>query len=206
MSDYFFIVTIGMVFILGTISPGPSFILVAKTAMGKSRKEGFGVTIGLGLGAAFYTLLAILGLYVILESIPSLYGFLKLVGGGYLLFLAYKMWKHAACPLDVNVSIEGKPNSFLKAIMLGLFTQLSNPKTAILIGSIFAALLPETLPAMGELALCVMAFTADLTWYSLVVLLLSTKKAQGMYMQFKRYIDRVAGTAMGLLGVKLAID
>jgi len=206
MSEYSFLLTIGAVFMLGSMSPGPSFILVAKTAVGKSRQEGFGVAVGLGLGAVFFTLMAIFGLYAILEAVPFLYGFLKLCGGFYLLCLAFKMWKHANEPLDVEISIEVKPKSFFKATLFGLITQLSNPKTAIIIGSIFAALLPEHVPAFGELFLCLLAFVADLIWYSLVVALLSTNKAQKVYLQFKKHIDRVAGSALGALGLKLAID
>jgi threonine/homoserine/homoserine lactone efflux protein len=206
MSDYSFLLTIGTVFMLGTMSPGPSFILIAKTAVGKSRKEGFGVAIGLGMGAVFFTLMAIFGLYAILEAVPIIYGFLKLLGGMYLLYLAYKMWKHANEPLDVEISIDVKPKSFVKAILFGLVTQLSNPKTAIIIGSIFAALLPAQVPAFGELFLCLLAFFADLIWYSLVVVLLSTNGAQRVYLRFKKYIDRVAGSVLGALGLNLAID
>lgn len=206
MSEYSFLLTIGTVFMLGTMSPGPSFILIAKTAVGKSRKEGFGVAIGLGLGAVVFTLMAIFGLYAILEAVPFLYGFLKLLGGMYLLYLAYKMWKHANEPLDVEISIDVKPKSFVKAILFGLVTQLSNPKTAIIIGSIFAALLPAQVPAFGELFLCLLAFFADLIWYSLVVVLLSTNGAQRVYLRFKKYIDCVAGSVLGVLGLKLAID
>jgi len=54
MSDYSFLLAIGTVFMLGTMSPGPSFILTAKTAVGKSRKEGFCVAIGLG-GELFFS-------------------------------------------------------------------------------------------------------------------------------------------------------
>jgi len=116
------------------------------------------------------------------------------------------MWKHAKEPLDVETSIGVKPKSFFKAILFGLATQLSNPKTAIIIGSIFAALLPAQIPAYGELFLCLVAFLADLIWYSLVVVLLSTEKAQKVYLQFKKYIDCVAGSVLGALGLKLAIE
>lgn len=206
MSEYSFLLAIGIVFMLGTMSPGPSFILTAKTAVGKSRKEGFGVAIGLAVGAVCFTLMAIYGLYAILETVPIIYGFLKLLGGMYLLYLAYKMWKHADQLLDVETSIDMKPKSFLKAILFGLVTQLCNPKTAIIIGSIFAALLPAQLPSFGEFFLCLLAFLTDLIWYSFVVLLLSTNKAQKVYLQFKKYIDRGAGSVLGVLGLKLAID
>jgi len=161
MGEYSFLLAIAVVFMFGTMSPGPSFILVAKTAVSKPFSEGICVSIGLSLGAVFFTLLAIFGLYALFEAVPFLFGFL---------------------------------------------TQISNPKTAIILGSIFAALLPQQLPAYGELLLCLLAFFVDAIWYCAVVLLLSTKKSQKVYLRFKKYIDRVAGTLLAGLGLKLAVD
>lgn len=206
MGEYSFLLAIATVFILGTMSPGPSFILIAKTAVSKSRKEGFGVAIGLGMGAVVFSLLAIFGLYAILETVPFLYGALKIVGGMYLVYLAYKMWKYSATPLDTHMSLEQKPKSFVKAILFGFATQMSNPKTAIIIGSIFAALLPQEIPPFGTLFVCLIAFIIDVSWYSCVVGLLSTQKAQKIYLRTKKYIDRVAGSVLGALGLKLALD
>ena len=206
MSEYAFVLAIATVFMLGTMSPGPSFILIAKTAVSKSRKEGFGVAIGLGMGAVVFSLLAIFGLYAILKTVPFLYGFLKIAGGMYLVYLAYKMWKYADTPLDTKLCLEQKPKSFAKAILFGFATQMSNPKTAIIIGSIFAALLPKEIPAFGTLLVCLIAFIIDVSWYSCVVGLLSTQKAQKIYLRSKKYIDRVAGSVLGALGLKLALD
>ena len=206
MGEYSFLLGIATVFILGTMSPGPSFILTAKTAVSKSRKEGFGVAIGLGLGAVVFSLLAIFGLYAILKTVPFLYGTLKIVGGMYLVYLAYKMWKYADTPLDTKLCLEQKPKSFTKAILLGLATQMSNPKTAIIIGSIFAALLPQEIPPFGTLLVCLLAFIIDASWYSCVVGLLSMQKTQKVYLRSKKYIDRIAGSVLGALGLKLALD
>jgi len=206
MGEYSFLLAIATVFILGTMSPGPSFILIAKTAVSKSRKEGFGVAIGLGLGAVVFSLLAIFGLYAILKTVPFLYGALKIVGGMYLVYLAYKMWKYADTPLETKLCLEQKPKSFAKAILFGFATQMSNPKTAIIIGSIFAALLPQEIPPFGTLFVCLIAFIIDVSWYSCVVGLLSTQKAQKIYLRTKKYIDRVAGSVLGVLGLKLALD
>jgi threonine/homoserine/homoserine lactone efflux protein len=206
MGEYSFLLAIATVFILGTMSPGSSFILIAKTAVSKSRKEGFGVAIGLGMGAVVFSLLAIFGLYAILKTVPFLYGFLKIVGGMYLVYLAYKMWKYADTPLETKLSLEQKPKSFAKAIIFVFATQMSNPKTAIIIGSIFAALLPQEIPPFGTLFVCLIAFIIDVSWYSCVVGLLSTQKAQKIYLRTKKYIDRVAGSVLGALGLKLALD
>ena len=206
MGEYSFILLIALVFMFGTMSPGPSFILVAKTAVSRPFSQGIGVSIGLSLGAVFFTLLAIFGLYTLFETVPFLYGLFKFFGGMYLLYLAYKIWKHSSEPMSMDIKLEENSRSFLKAILFGFLTQISNPKTAIIIGSIFAALLPKELPAYSELLLCLIAFFIDAIWYSLVVILLSTKKSQKIYLRFKKYIDRIAGTLLAALGIKLAIE
>jgi threonine/homoserine/homoserine lactone efflux protein len=206
MGEYSFLLAIAFIFMLGTMSPGPSFILVAKTAVSKPFSEGIGVSIGLAFGAVFFTLLAIFGLYALFETVPFLYGIFKFFGGIYLLYLSYKIWKHSSESIIIDIKLEKKSKGFLKAVLFGFLTQISNPKTAIIIGSIFAALLPQELPAYSEILLCIIAFFIDGTWYSLVVILLSTKKSQKIYLQFKKYIDRVAGTLLAVLGIKLAIE
>ncbi len=206
MGEYSFLLLIALVFMVGTVSPGPSFILVAKTAVSRPFSEGIGVSLGLSLGAVFFTLLAIFGLYALFETVPFLYGFFKFFGGMYLLYLAYKIWKYSAEPISMDIKLEKSSKSFIKSILFGFLTQISNPKTAIIIGSIFAALLPKELPVYSELFLCLIAFFIDLIWYCMVVFLLSTKKAQKIYLRFKKYIDRVAGTLLASLGLKLAIE
>lgn len=206
MGEYSFLIAIAIVFMFGTMSPGPSFILVAKTAVSKPFSEGIGVSIGLSIGAVFFTLLAIFGLYALFETVPFLYGIFKLFGGVYLLYLAYKIWKHSGESLSMDMKLEKSSKGFFKAMLFGFLTQISNPKTAIIIGSIFAALLPKELPAYSELLLCLIAFSIDAIWYSMVVVLLSTKKSQKIYLQFKKYIDRVAGTLVATLGIKIALD
>ena len=68
MGEYSFLLLIALVFMVGTISPGPSFILVAKTAVSRPFSEGIGVSLGLSLGAVFFTLLAIFGLPAIVSA------------------------------------------------------------------------------------------------------------------------------------------
>ena len=85
---------------------------------------------------------------------PSAYLALKICGGLYLLWLAFKIIKHAKEPIDAGDDSQTQM-SLRRAYMTGLITQLSNPKIAIVLASIFTALLPKN---SNLLLLCIAGF------------------------------------------------
>ena len=214
MNDYLFFIPIAIALAIGVISPGPSFIFVAQTAMQKTRAHGIATSLGMGTGALILALLAILGLFVVLQTVPVLYFALKILGGLYLLYIAYIMWKsadEAIVASTTNQSIQADSSktqhgSLYKAYVLGLLTQLSNPKTAIVIGGIFMAFLPEQIPKYSIVLLSLMAFIIDASWYMVVSVALTTARAQSVYRRFKKYINRFASGLMALLGLKLVFN
>ncbi len=217
MNDYLFFIPIALALAVGVISPGPSFLFVAQTAMNKSRNHGIATSLGMGTGAMILSLMAITGLFVVLQTIPVLYFVLKILGGAYLFYIAYQMWQGADDPIVANSnsnsyssSSQNTPSltngSLIKASVLGLLTQLSNPKTAIVIGGIFMAFLPEQLPQYSIVLLSLMAFVIDASWYILVAIALTTPHAQRIYLRFKKTINRLASGLMGMLGLKLVFN
>lgn len=188
--------------LIGAISPGPSFVLVARTSMA-SRIEGLFAAIGMGIGGVLFSVVVLLGLQVVLASVPWLYLALKLVGGLYLVYLAVRIWRGAKEPIVIPSAGGGIRRSVNRSFLLGLFTQLSNPKTAVVYGSIFAVLLPHNLPPAATVALPVLVFLVEAGWYSIVALVLSAESSRAAYLRSKMHVDRIAGGVMGLLGLKL---
>lgn len=187
---------------LGAISPGPAFIYVAKNSIAVSRQHGLFTALGTGTGAALFGLLAVLGLQAILLAVPSAYLLLKICGGIYLLWLAFKIIKHAKEPISMN-NDGAEQMSFLQAYRSGLVVQLSNPKIAIILASVFTALLPKEIPTYYYFVLPILCFFIDAGWYSLVAMALSAEKPRKVYLKFKRIFDRIAGGVMTILGIKL---
>ncbi|MBB3734037.1 LysE family translocator [Nonomuraea dietziae] len=81
--------------LLGAASPGPSFIVVAQTAMSASRRTALSVAIGIGLGGLFFASLALGGLVTLFSLVDPLYAILKVLGACYLLYLAFRIWRSA---------------------------------------------------------------------------------------------------------------
>jgi threonine/homoserine/homoserine lactone efflux protein len=185
---------------LGAMSPGPSFVMVARTAVASSRADGLAAALGMGVGGVLFACAALLGLHVILTAVPWLYLGLKLVGGAYLIYLGCMIWRGARRPLQIG---EGVPSTSRRSFLLGLLTQVSNPKTAVVYASIFVALLPQEVPLAAMLVLPVAIFVIEAGWYSIVALALSAPSPRAAYLRWKVWVDRAAGGAMGLLGIKL---
>jgi len=192
---------------IGAMSPGPSFLMVARTAVASTRSNGFAAALGMGVGAIVFAVAALLGLQALLASVPWLYLALKVIGGGYLAYLGYRIWKGAKSPLVLPAS--GGRNPFLtlkRSFILGLGTQLSNPKTAIVYGSIFASLLPRDAPAILIFSLPIIVFIIETGWYSVVALLLSSTSSRDAYLRYKSWIDRLAGGVITFLGIHLIVN
>lgn len=205
MNEYLFLLPIIVALILGVISPGPSFFVVAQTAMSKTRKEAIFIALGLAIGAAILALSAALGLYVLIENAPLIYLAFKLLGGLYLCFLAYKMYKSLQIK-ETDTKVENKTKGIIKSFLKGLFVQLSNPKTIIILGGIFAAFLPQDPPLNTYIILALLTFIFDSSWYILVAFILSTKKAQNSFLKYKKHITIASSSFLVLMGLKLIFN
>jgi threonine/homoserine/homoserine lactone efflux protein len=191
---------------IGAISPGPSFVLVARTAIAGSRRDGIAAALGMGVGGLIFAAAALLGLHVILISIPSVYFGLKIAGAAYLMVLAVRLWRGAARPLTTADVAPARATSRPRSFALGLVTQLSNPKTAIFYASIFTALLPVDRYQWLAAIVLPLIFAVEAGWYAIVAVAFSSDRPRRTYLKSKLWIDRVAGGAIGLLALKLIAD
>ena len=189
---------------VGVVSPGPSFVMVARTAVSSSRTEGAAAALGMGVGAVVFAVAALLGLQGILLAVPSLYLALKIAGGLYLAYLGLRIWASARQPLMVTGLSSGTSTTKLKSVALGFTTQISNPKTAIVYASVFAAFMPAARSYSFDFALIALVFAIEAGWYAVVAVALSSQRPRGAYLRYKSWVDRMAGGVMIALGLKLA--
>lgn len=189
--------------LVGAISPGPSFVVVARNAIGLSRRDGLASAVGMGLGGVFFSGIALAGLYTLLAAVGWLYMSLKVAGGLYLIYLASRIWRGASTPLAVDSFQSGQEQNLWKSFWVGLSTQLSNPKTAIFYSSIFAAMLPQHTPLWFYIALPPLVFMVEAGWYTSVALCFSSRRPRELYLNAKAWVDRVAAGAIAALGLRL---
>jgi threonine/homoserine/homoserine lactone efflux protein len=194
---------------VGAMSPGPSFVMVARTAM-VSRPEGLAAALGMGAGGLLFAIAALAGLQAAFLAVPGLYLAIKGFGGAYLVYLGVRIWRGARQPLSVAQESGNSPGQPARSgvrrgrtFLYGLATQVSNPKTAVVYASIFAAFLPHDVPLALALAVPAVIFCIETGWYTVAALALSSAAPRSAYLRHKAWIDRMAGGVMGLLGLRL---
>lgn len=191
--------------VVGAMSPGPSFVVVSRIAISRSRLDGLAAALGMGAGGVVFAVLALAGLTALLSQFEWLYILLKVAGGAYLIYIAVNIWRGAGQPLEVSDAGDSH-RAPRRSFMTALLTQLSNPKTIIVYASLFAALLPRTVPLDLIIALPLGVFAVEAGWYSIVALAFSARHPRRLYLAAKSWIDRTAGAVMGGLGLRLILS
>ena len=197
-SELWIILSIGLVQLGAVVSPGPSFLITAQTAVAGRRWDGVKVALGLGAGTVLWSAAALLGLNVLFHAVPPLFLGMKVFGALFLLWIAYRIFRHAAEPLDLaSAAASGSP--FVK----GFLVQIGNPKVVVFFGSIFVAMLPAEVPLWMTFTLIAMVSLNEVWWYSLVALFFGAGPMRGFYLKAKTWIDRSVGVFLGLVGLRL---
>ncbi|OCX64584.1 transporter [Thioclava sp. SK-1] len=194
-----------LVHLAAAISPGPAVLLCARTGLTEGFMRGTYLAIGVGLGACVWACAALFGLAVLFKLAPALLTVLKFFGAGYLAYLAYKMWRDAAQPLNTDLPKLSRSRGPMGLIWLGVTTQLANPKPAVFFGTIFLTFIPVDAPLWAFPVILLMVFINDAGWNVIVARVFSLERTRQIYLNAKAKIDRVFGGLLALLAAKLAL-
>lgn len=188
--------------LMAAISPGPAVLMAARTGATEGLRTGAFLALGIGIGGVIWAAAALFGLALVFQAAPALLWALKIIGGLYLIWMAYGMWRSADAPLDMTET--RLPRSALSALRLGLITQLANPKPAVLFSAIFIGTVPPATPLWQIAALLAVVFANETIWNILVARIFSFDRSKRVYISLKSVIDRAFGGLLALLGAKIA--
>ncbi|SDE41622.1 LysE family transporter [Rhodobacter capsulatus] len=194
-----------MISLAAAISPGPAVLLAARTSLREGFARGAWLAVGIGLGACLWAVAAMFGLAILFRIAPTLLTVLKFAGAGYLLYLAYKMWRHSAEPMSMDLPEDDATRTALGQVWRGIAAQLANPKPAVFFGTVFLTFLPPVLPFWAYGVILGIIFFNDTVWNVLVARIFSLDRTRAAYLGLKTLIDRIFGGLLGLMGLKLAL-
>jgi threonine/homoserine/homoserine lactone efflux protein len=180
------------------LSPGPAVIACVRMAAAHGARTAMPYGLGLAFGASLWAAFALAGLTVLFHLVPVLYVALRVAGGLYLLWFAWTLWKGAGAPLPAAARAGG----FLKGMLLNL----SNPKPAIFYSSLIVAIFPGPLALPAMVAIYLTSLATEIFWYVAMTFAMSVAPVRSVYLGAKVWIDRVAGLALGALGLRLILS
>lgn len=189
--------------ILLNLVPGSDTVYVLTRAIVGGRKKGVISALGISTGILVHTLLAALGLSVILRESALAFNIMKFAGAGYLVFLGIKAVVSKKPLFDSDP--ESLDESPLKVYRQGVLTNVLNPKAALF----FLALMPQFVSQSAGssplpfLALGLTFFTTSTIWS--VVLAFAASFANALLRKNER-VQNGAGKATGIIYILLGLN
>jgi amino acid exporter len=192
----------GTLFFLGLVSPGPNFLVVIQSTLRGGQRSGIFTGLGAATGDGIYVLVGLLGFSTLSARGEWVFQVLKLVGAAYLTLLGIQMCLRHGTPTDQpnQCWVPGIWRSFLR----GLATDLSNPKTILFFGSIFAVTLHPETPVWAKVIIWGEIMLISILWRIALCRLFSVPALRALYRKYEIAIERLFGALLILLGWRMA--
>jgi threonine/homoserine/homoserine lactone efflux protein len=120
--------TIACVVLFAT--PGPDMSLWLSRTVAGGRRAGVAALLGTSAGCCVHSVLAALGVSVLINASPVAFNVMKGVGAIYLLYLAWQAIRHGSM-LTVEDGAPRRAGAFWPTFLTGFMVNLSNPKVVL---------------------------------------------------------------------------
>ena len=180
------------------VTPGQDTALTIRNTLVGGRAAGVCTAIGVSAGQATWTVCTAFGVGALLVASGSAFLALKLAGAAYLIYLGVQALLHRrkALPLTSRGRVSASA-----ALRHGVLSNLGNPKML----AFFTSLLPQFANSFaGLLALGLSFCTMTFVWLTAYALVVTRAGALLRRERVRRAIERVTGTVLIALGVRLA--
>jgi threonine/homoserine/homoserine lactone efflux protein len=196
-----------LVALLMVLTPGPNMMYLVSRTITQGRRAGLISLAGVAVGFAIYLTVTNLGLAVVFVAVPELYIAVKVAGACYLGWLAFKALRPGGA--SVFAPVRTDIDSPRRLFVMGLMTNLLNPKVAIL----YLSLIPQfEHPKAGHLVaqgfqLGLIQIAVALTGNTLILLaaagIARLLRQRPAWLRVQRL---VMGTVLGALAIRLVTD
>ncbi|MEK9211579.1 LysE family translocator [Sphingomonas sp. 2378] len=190
-------------YVIAAGSPGPSTMAIMSVAMGQGRRAALALAAGVITMSFVWGLIAATGLSALLARYAQALVILKIAGGLYLLWLAFKSARSALRSDDAAVSAPRERPSAKALYRRGVLMHLGNPK------SVLSWLAIMTLgvgahASMGRVATAFLGCVAlGVVLFGGYALLFSTAPMVRGYARARRWIEGTLAVVFAGAGLKL---
>ncbi len=210
------LLTLALLYLAALVIPGPNMILLTHTAASVSRRAALATALGISVGTLMWVGVAVFGMKSIFDAAPVLQTALRLVGGLYLLYLAWGLMREA---WNGRVTSTGNSNdanaidrntndhqNFAAYFRRGLLTNATNPKSLAFWSSVAVVSIDPDASLATQTASVALVAIMGLAWHIGVAFLFSTAPTQRAYLRVKPLLSAVTSIIMAAFGVRLLVS
>ena len=196
-----------VVFGLPLISPGPDFIVAVRNAILYSRKVGLITAIGFMLGVCVHVTYTLFGIAAVISQSVIIFNILKYAGAAYLFYIGMKALRSKGFEQKNGTDKNQKSAnmSSVQALWSGFLTNVLNPKATLFFLAVFSQFIGPETSLMTQLIYGGTCVIMTGIWFSIVAIVLTNPKIKATFLRFTKWIDRVCGSLLIALGIKLAL-
>ena len=191
------------VWLAAIASPGPDVVQILRLGA-RSRADGVACALGIMIGNTWWILGSLLGISALVNTYPIVLTVLKLVGGGYLLWIGTNAIRAGVRAWDEPVvvpggGVGGAVGDWGASIRVGVLTNLSNPKAILFFGAVFAQFVEPGMGAWVSAMIAAVLIVTGLAWFIGVALVV--QRAAGMLQRRAYVIELASGAVFVILGL-----
>ncbi len=190
-------------YLVAAVTPGPASLAIAAAAMSGGRRAGVAMASGVLMGTLSWGLLAAFGLSAFLLAYGEVTIVLRVAGGLYLLWLAFKSFRSALSGAALPPAPVDDVRRNRRYVARGLAIHMTNPKAVFAWIAIIAIGVGPGAPSWVSFLIVAGCFVLGVAVFGAIALLFSTRRMMGAYGAARRWIDGLAGAVFAAAGVKL---
>jgi threonine/homoserine/homoserine lactone efflux protein len=188
-------------YFVGTASPGPSNLAIMSIAAHRGRKAALAFAFGVISGSMFWATVAAVGVSAVLIAYSHFIVAIKMFGGAYLLWLAFKSGRTALASTSGLASSSGRTETLKRLYLRGALLHLTNPK-AVLVWVSIVALSSNGAGATHGAVIPGCAVIGCVVFNS-YALLFSMDSARRFYTRTRRALEGCLAIVFGVAGIRL---
>jgi RhtB (resistance to homoserine/threonine) family protein len=200
--DHRLLVFVGIASLV-TVTPGPDMALIARNALRGGLDAAFRTSAGVLSGLVVWAFLSAIGIAALVAASTTAFTVLKLAGAAYLIYLGLTSFRRR--PEEPEAA---RPSAaFGSPYRQGLLSNLLNPK----VGVFYATFLPQFVEPGGSVLAWTMLLAGihmaiSIAWLAFYSWLVARVRTVLSRPAIRRALDRVTGTVLVGLGLRLALE
>ncbi|MDH6232996.1 threonine/homoserine/homoserine lactone efflux protein [Mesorhizobium soli] len=188
-------------YLVATASPGPSNMAIMATAMRDGRVPALVLASGVITGSLFWAILAATGISAVLAAYAEALSVVKILGGVYLLYLAFRAGRSARRPVsDMTGAMAGLPTPPYRQ---GVLMHIGNPKAVLAWIAIMSLGLRQDAPSGVLPAIIGGCALLGILVFGGYAVIFSTAPMVALYGRLRRWIEGGLCALFAVAGLKL---